>query len=539
MTLLTLRDVACQIGQKPILHNVNLTIERGEILGLVGESGSGKSMTALAIMQLLRQQAVLQGDIILDGIALNALPEAELCAIRGSRIGLIFQEPMTALNPLQTIGEQIAEMFTQHRGLSFAEALDHARALMNRVGLDEIPANRYPHELSGGQRQRVVIAMAIACRPDLLIADEPTSALDVTTQAQILALLKDLTQETGASLLLISHDLAVVASMADRIAVMKDGTIIETDQTARFFEGMKQPYSRALLAASTYRPKRVQPSLDQAPFFVVDKCTRIYRKKTIFASPTQAMRAVDHVSFTIKAGESVGLVGESGSGKSTLARALLGLDPLDEGTISLNGQVLKLKDRADRLILRRKVQLVFQDPYSSFDPRRTIGWSIGEALGHLTEPISTHEKAARIKALLEQVGLSPDFATRYPHEMSGGQRQRAAIARALMTDPELIVLDEPVSALDVSVRATILDVLVNLQKERSVAYLFITHDLSLLRTMTDRTFVMQKGRIVEEGATEAVMLKPRHSYTRSLIEAAPDLETIITTIRETAAKRNS
>lgn len=539
MTLLTLRDVACQIGQQPILHNVNLTIERGEILGLVGESGSGKSMTALAIMQLLPQQALLQGDIILDGIALNALPEAELCAIRGSRIGLIFQEPMTALNPLQTIGEQIAEMFTQHRGLSFAEALDHARALMNRVGLDEIPANRYPHELSGGQRQRVVIAMAIACRPDLLIADEPTSALDVTTQAQILALLKDLTQETGASLLLISHDLAVVASMADRIAVMKDGTIIETDQTARFFEGMKQPYSQALLAASTYRPKRVQPSLDQAPFFVVDKCTRIYRKKTIFASPTQAMRAVDHVSFSIKAGESVGLVGESGSGKSTLARALLGLDPLDEGTISLNGQVLKLKDRADRLILRRKVQLVFQDPYSSFDPRRTIGWSIGEALGHLTEPISAHEKAARIKALLEQVGLSPDFATRYPHEMSGGQRQRAAIARALMTDPELIVLDEPVSALDVSVRATILDVLVNLQKERSVAYLFITHDLSLLRTMTDRTFVMQKGRIVEEGATEAVMTKPRHPYTQSLIEAAPDLETIITTLRERAAKRNA
>lgn len=539
MTLLTLRDVACQIGQQPILHTMNLTIERGEILGLVGESGSGKSMTALAIMQLLPQQAFLQGDIILDGIALNAMQEAELCAIRGSRIGLIFQEPMTALNPLQTIGEQIAEMFTQHRGLSFAEALDHARALMNRVGLDEIPANRYPHELSGGQRQRVVIAMAIACRPDLLIADEPTSALDVTTQAQILALLKDLTQETGASLLLISHDLAVVASMADRIAVMKDGTIIETDQTARFFEGMKQPYSRALLAASTYRPKRVQPSLDQAPFFVVDKCTRIYRKKTIFASSTQAMRAVDHVSFTIKAGESVGLVGESGSGKSTLARALLGLDPLDEGTISLNGQVLKLKDRTDRLILRRKVQLVFQDPYSSFDPRRTIGWSIGEALGHLTEPISAHEKAARIKALLEQVGLSPDFATRYPHEMSGGQRQRAAIARALMTDPELIVLDEPVSALDVSVRATILDVLVNLQKERSVAYLFITHDLSLLRTMTDRTFVMQKGRIVEEGATEAVMTKPRHPYTRSLIEAAPDLETIITTIRETAAKRNS
>lgn len=539
MTLLTLRDVACQIGQQPILHNVNLTIERGEILGLVGESGSGKSMTALAIMQLLPQQALLQGDIILDGIALNALPEAELCAIRGSRIGLIFQEPMTALNPLQTIGEQIAEMFTQHRGLSFAEALDHARALMNRVGLDEIPANRYPHELSGGQRQRVVIAMAIACRPDLLIADEPTSALDVTTQAQILALLKDLTQETGASLLLISHDLAVVASMADRIAVMKDGTIIETDQTARFFGGMKQPYSRALLAASTYRPKRVQPSLDQAPFFVVDKCTRIYRKKTIFPSAAQAMHAVDHVSFTIKAGESVGLVGESGSGKSTLARALLGLDPLDEGTISLNGQVLKLKDRADQLILRRKVQLVFQDPYSSFDPRRTIGWSIGEALGHLTVPVSVHEKAARIKVLLEQVGLSPDFATRYPHEMSGGQRQRAAIARALMTDPELIVLDEPVSALDVSVRATILDVLVNLQKERSVAYLFITHDLSLLRTMTDRTFVMQNGRIVEEGATDAVMSKPRHPYTRSLIDAAPDLETIITMIRETAAKRNS
>ena len=532
MTLLTLRHVHCQIADQPILRDVHLTIKRGEILGLVGESGSGKSMTALAIMQLLPQHASLQGEIIFDGTALTKMNEAGLCAIRGSKISLIFQEPMTALNPLQTIGAQIAELFTQHQGLSLAEALDHARDLMNRVGLDEIPATRYPHELSGGQRQRVVIAMAIACRPELLIADEPTSALDVTTQKQILALLKELTHETGASLLLISHDLAVVASLADRIAVMKDGTLVETDRVERFFGDMQHPYSKALLAASLYRPERDKEQSDQLPFFVAQHCTRIYRRKTILPSRAQTLCAVDDVSFAIKAGESVGLVGESGSGKSTLARALLGLDPLDGGTIILNGQALNLKARADQLILRRKVQLVFQDPFSSFDPRRTIGWSIAEALGHLTDAMSADEKEKRVHSLLQQVGLSPEFARRYPHEMSGGQRQRAAIARALMTDPELIVLDEPVSALDVSVRATILDVLVNLQKARSVAYLFITHDLSLLRAMTDRTLVMQKGRIVEEGETETLMAAPRHPYTRSLIEAAPDLAAIITELRD-------
>lgn len=527
MTILALQHLTCHMDGHAVLRGVNLTIAPGEIVGLVGESGSGKSMTALAIMQLLPPHARLHGQIDFDGRQLTTLSEDTLCELRGQAIGLIFQEPMTALNPLQTVGEQIAELFTQHAGLSLTDALDHARALMNRVGLDAIPASRFPHELSGGQRQRVVIAMAIACKPKLIIADEPTSALDVTTQAQILALLKDLIAETGTALILISHDLSIVASLADRIAVMKDGAIVETGAVDHFFGQMEHPYSKALFAASTYRPARHAAISDQAPFFVAQHCSRFYRKPSLFSGAHEPVRAVNNVSLSIRRGESVGLVGESGSGKSTLARALLGLDPLDEGTITLNGQRLNLQQRADQLHLRRKVQLVFQDPYSSFDPRRTMGWSIAEALGHLTAPCSAHEAKEKVHQLLQNVGLSPDFAERYPHEMSGGQRQRAAIARALMTDPDLIVLDEPVSALDVSVRATILDLLVALQRERQVAYLFITHDLSLLQAITDRTLVLEKGILVEEGMTETILTHPQHPYTKSLIHSAPNLAQIL------------
>ena len=526
MTLLALENLVCALDDTPILRGVDLRMKQGEIVGLVGESGSGKSMTALAIMQLLPERARLSGRIVFDGRDLTQTSEAEMCAIRGRDIGLIFQEPMTALNPLKTVADQIAETFIVHEGIAYADALDKARAAMDRVGLEDVPATRYPHELSGGQRQRIVIAMAIACRPKLIIADEPTSALDVTTQAQILALLRELTRESGAALLLISHDLAVVASMAERIAVMKDGRIVEEGETRSFFGAMRDPYARALYAASVHRPARQKNTRLAPPFFMADDCTRLYRKPRLFRPDPVPVRAVDKVSLVIRPGESVGLVGESGSGKSTLARALLGLDPLDAGTITLDGVKLDPTRKQDRLVLRRKVQLVFQDPYSSFDPRRTIGWSIAEALGHLTNPVAESDRTQRIATLLAQVGLEPDFAVRYPHEMSGGQRQRAAIARALMTDPELIVLDEPVSALDVSIRARILDLLAELQSRRAVAYLFITHDLSLLRAVTDRTLVMQKGRIVEEGPTSDLLDHPQHAYTRALIAASPDLPRI-------------
>lgn len=525
MSLIALRNLRCSIDDDAVLRGVDLTIAPGEIVGLVGESGSGKSMTALAIVGLLPDQARTTGHIIFDGRDLCACDEATLCHLRGGEIGLVFQEPMTALNPLQPVGEQIAEVFMLHDKMTHADALDRARTLMDRVGLKDIPATRYPHELSGGQRQRVVIAMAVACRPKLIIADEPTSALDVTTQAQILAMLKELAVENKAALLLISHDLAIVASMADRIAVMKDGAIVETGEAASFFGSMQHPYSRALYEASIHRPRRAAAP-PQTPFFIAQDCTRLYRKARLFR-PAETLRGIEAVSLTVARGESVGLVGESGSGKSTLARALLGLDPLDSGRLILDGVPLKLDQLSDRRHLRRKVQLVFQDPYASFDPRRAIGWSIAEPLALLDAPPSLAAQSEMVAELLRQVGLSSDFATRYPHQMSGGQRQRAALARALIIQPELVVLDEPVSALDVSVRAQILDLLAVLQEKTGVAYLLITHDLSLLRAVTDRVLVMEKGRIVEQGQTDHILAKPENAYTRSLIAAAPDLAAIV------------
>ena len=527
MSLLTLRQLTCSIDGISILHGIDLTMAPGETLGIVGESGSGKSMTALAIMGLLPERAHVSGEINFQGRNLLTLNEEALCVIRGKDIGLIFQEPMTALNPLKRVGDQIAETFMLHERLSYADALVEARALMDRVGLETIPATRFPHELSGGQRQRVVIAIAIACKPKLIIADEPTSALDVTTQAQILRLLRDLTRECGAALLLISHDLAVIASMADRIAVMKDGAFVEQGAARDFFMAMQHPYSQSLMAATTHRPKRAVEPGEKKPFLTVQNCSRIYQQSGLFKKRTGAFIAVDNVSLTIAAGETIGLVGESGSGKSTFARALLGLDPWSAGSLTLDGRTLNLSRHADRIALRRRVQLVFQDPYSSFDPRRTIGWSIAEPLGLLENALSGIEVRERVTTGLIQVGLTADFATRYPHEMSGGQRQRAALARALIIAPELIVLDEPVSALDVSVRAKILDLLAELQTQNKVAYLFITHDLSLLRAVTDRAMVMQHGRIVEEGRTQALLDDPQSPYTRSLVQAAPNLDTIL------------
>jgi len=540
MSLFSIERLQVSIYGQPILKGVSLSVGEGEILGLVGESGSGKSMTALAAMRLLPRGARTQGRILLDGEDILAKSEAEMCDLRGRDIGMIFQEPMTALNPLKTIGAQVAECFAQHLGAPRDECMAWAGQVLERVGLppSRFPLDRYPHELSGGQRQRVVIAMAVALKPKLIIADEPTTALDVTTQAQILALMRELVTRDGASLLLITHDLAVVAEMADRVSVMRDGEVVEEGATAAFFSGMRHPYSRALLAASTHVPVRrragcarpaslppAQPQGGQAePILLAQEVVRDYRgrRRSLFRAPVKH-RAVDGVSLAIRPGESVGLVGESGCGKSTLARTLMALEPPQGGTVLFRGRSFADFSSADLTALRRAVQVVFQDPYGSFDPRHKAGRLVAEPLYLLRGEIDAAERNRRIAAVLRDVGLKPEDAEKYPHEFSGGQRQRLAIARALITRPSLIILDEPVSALDVSIRAQVLDLLAELQAEHGLAYLFISHDLAVVRAITDRVLVMRAGRIVEEGPTEEVFSAPRHAYTRELLAASPDL----------------
>ncbi|RMH53676.1 MAG: ABC transporter ATP-binding protein [Alphaproteobacteria bacterium] len=525
MSLLSVEALSLSIGGTPILHDVSLAVGPGEILGVIGESGSGKSMTALAIMGLLPRGSRARGRILLSGRDLMPLSDREMCRIRGAEIGMVFQEPMTALNPLRTIGDQVAETVLQHRAAGRGEAMAIARAALERVELppDRFPPGRYPHELSGGQRQRVVIAMAIALRPKLLICDEPTTALDVTTQAQILKLLKGLVAEQGMGMMFITHDLAVVAGLADRIAVMRDGRVVEDGPTRQLFAAMRHPYTRALRDASAHRPQRSRRS-PGTPLLEVRGAVRDYRlPRRSLLGPVPVFRAVDHVSLTIRRGENLGLVGESGCGKSTLTRAILGLEPLQGGVIELDGQRI---DAAAGVppALRRRMQVVFQDPYGSFDPRWRVGRLVAEPF-HLVRPRPGAAEIERAVAeALEAVGLSAADRRRFPHEFSGGQRQRIAIARALVTRPELILLDEAVSALDVRVRAQILDLLAELSERFGLSYLFISHDLSVVRAITDRVLVMKAGRIVEEGETEQVFAAPRHAYTRELLAATPRLE---------------
>ncbi|MBW4982701.1 dipeptide ABC transporter ATP-binding protein [Mameliella sp. CS4] len=520
--LLDIDALTVEIQGTRILDTVSLNIAPGEILALTGESGSGKSMTALATMGLLPQGARASGRIALDGTDLLTLPERRLCDIRGRDIGMVFQEPMTALNPVQSIGAQVSETILQHAPRTpRAKARAQATEALARCGLD-LPLSRYPHELSGGQRQRVVIAMAIALRPRLLIADEPTTALDVTTQAQILDLLQDLTKTEGMALMMITHDLAVVAGMADRIAVMQKGRIVESAPTDRLLARREHPYTRALFEASGHQP-HLPPRPDSGPLLDASGVTCTYplpRPHPFAAHPH--FTAVDDVGFAIDRGERVGLVGESGCGKSTLTRALLGLTPIASGTITLDGAPVFTHHRPNPEV-RRKVQVVFQDPYGSFNPRHRVARLITEPFHLLPDPPRGKARDEAIAEALTAVGLSPGDAQKHIHAFSGGQRQRLAIARALIIRPDLIVFDEAVSALDVRVRAQILDLIAGLSASHGLAYLFISHDLSVVRGIADRVMVMQKGRIVEAGPTQRIFSAPEHPYTQTLLDAAPRL----------------
>jgi peptide/nickel transport system ATP-binding protein len=523
MDLLEIQDLRVSIGDKPILRGVSLALEPGQVLGVVGESGSGKSMTALAVLGLLPRDGHAAGAIRFEGHDLTALSDAPLRRLRGARIGMVFQEPMTALNPVMTIGDQVAEVVRLHQGGSRAQALAAARRALDRVGLpaDRFPLTRYPHELSGGQRQRVAIAIAIVLSPRLIIADEPTTALDVTTQAQILNLLRQLVREDGASLILISHDLAVVAEIADHVAVMKDGAIVEQGPTAALFAELDHPYTRALAADAARVPiRRKRPDLKAAPVLEAKALVRDYPGPRRFPRAGPPFRAVSEVSLAIRPGEIVGLVGESGCGKSTLLRTLLALEAPQGGQVELRGQ--PFSPHAPRAT-RRHIQVVFQDPHGSFDPRWTVERLVAEPLHLLDVKPTPGERRAKVERALAQVGLPAEAADRYPHQFSGGQRQRIAIARALIVEPAVIALDEAVSALDVSVRAEVLDLLARLSDELDLAYLFVSHDMGVVRGLTDRVLVMQAGKIVEEGPTAEVFANPKHPYTAQLIAATPDL----------------
>ena len=524
MSLLEIDGLNMHIHGKPILRDVSLSIDAGQIVGIIGESGSGKSMTAFSVMQLLPEGGQANGSIKLGGYDMLALSEDALCKLRGNEVGMVFQEPMTALNPIQQIGAQVAETILIHENVSRGEAYKRAREALNRCELpeDKFPMSRYPHELSGGQRQRVVIAMAIALQPKLLIADEPTTALDVTTQAEVLRLLKRLTVEDGMGLMLITHDLAVVADMADHIVIMRYGEVVESGPCPALFDTMQHPYSIALLKASDHQPDRQEHTL-RTPLLSVQNVVRDYAlpRAKLFAEQAY-FRAVSDVSFNVRRGENLGLVGESGCGKSTLTRAILGLEEVQGGSIMLDGEPVFSGKKPNRAV-RRKMQVVFQDPYGSFNPRWTVRRLVCEPFHLLDEPPTGASRELAIAEALESVGLTAEDADKYIHEFSGGQRQRIAIARALIIKPELIILDEAVSALDVSIRAQILDLLADLGKRFGLTYLFISHDLSVVRNVCDRCLVMQAGEIVERGLTADIFERPQHAYTKQLIAAVPQL----------------
>ncbi|MFD2058679.1 ABC transporter ATP-binding protein [Mesorhizobium calcicola] len=532
MSLLDIENLSLTIGDTPILKDMQLSVAPGEVMGLVGESGSGKSMTALTVMRLLPHAARATGRVTFDGIDILAATEDQMCALRGDDVGMVFQEPMTALNPVKTIGEQVAEGIRWHTKASRAEAEDRARKMLDRVGLPsaKFPLSRYPHELSGGQRQRVVIAIACALKPKLLIADEPTTALDVVLQAQILDLLRDLVAESRMGLLLISHDLAVVTEMADRITILRRGEVMEAGDTARTLSEQFHPYTRQLAQASMHVPARPRPHGvgSGQSLLQVEGVTRDYpgRRRSLLKRAA-SIRAVDDVSLSMAPGQSVALVGRSGCGKSTLARMILALDRPSSGTIRFRGETVTGKSEAELKPARRDMQVVFQDPYGSFDPRQKVEKLVAEPLHVLDKKPTRAERREMVAHALHEVGLDQRDMDKYPHEFSGGQRQRLSIARAIITRPKLVVADEPVSALDVSIRAQILDLFAELNQKLGIAYLFITHDLTVARAITDEVLVMHDGRIVERGKTNEVLDHPRSEAAKALVTAAPDLHRAI------------
>ncbi|ESY30416.1 ABC transporter ATP-binding protein [Mesorhizobium sp. LNJC391B00] len=524
-------------GERNVVSNLSLTLARGETLCIAGESGSGKSMTALAIMQLLPQPAarISSGMIRLrDGnrgdTDLATLDERQMRRIRGDRIAMIFQEPMTSLNPVLSIGRQLTESIEAHTSLSSAQARRRAIEALKAVRISEAESRlkQFPHELSGGMRQRVMIAMALALEPDVLIADEPTTALDVTVQGEVLELLRDLQRQHGTSVILITHDMGVVAEMADRVIVMRDGRMVEEGTTSDIFARPQADYTRELLAAVPRIGSGVgrQKSRDAIDVLkpakvaeVNDLHVRFDLRGGIFGQVTRRVHAVEGVSFSIAPNETLALVGESGCGKSTTAKALAGLAPYS-GDIVIGGRNLSGLGRDERKAVRRDVQMIFQDPFASLDPRMRVGELVAEPLV-IHGIASKDERRERVSALFERVGLSADQMELYPHEFSGGQRQRVCIARALALRPKLIIADESVSALDVSVQARVLDLLKELQREFGVAYLFISHDMAVVENISDRVAVMYLGQIVEMGTRDQVFSNPLHPYTRRLIEAVP------------------
>lgn len=529
--LLQVRDLSVSfktvVDVTHAVENISFDIHRGETLAIVGESGSGKSVSALSIIQLLPYPTAYHpgGSILYEGQELVGSSKEVMQTYRGNRIGMIFQEPQTSLNPLHSVAKQISETLILHRGMSKADARDRSLELLEMVKIKNAKQrlDAYPHQLSGGQRQRVMIAMALANEPGLLIADEPTTALDVTIQAQVLALLMDLQQKLGMSLLLISHDLNIVRKLADRICVMRRGKFVETGTRSQIFESPKHEYTRMLLEAE---PSGSGGKPAAAAQVIVElESLRVWYpiRKGILRRTVDHFKAVEDVNITIREGETVGVVGESGSGKTSLALAMLRLIS-SRGSIRFFGNEIQNRTTKELRDLRKRMQIVFQDPYGSLSPRMTVAEIIAEGLRVHHHEISKAERDARVVEVLKEVELEVDTRHRYPHEFSGGQRQRIAIARAMILNPKFVVLDEPTSALDRSVQSQIIDLLRNLQQVHSLAYLFISHDLAVVRAMSSSVVVMQSGQVVEQGRTEQIYNEPREPYTRALIEAAMVLE---------------
>ncbi|MBM3503784.1 MAG: ABC transporter ATP-binding protein [Alphaproteobacteria bacterium] len=531
MALLDIRDLSVNFrvagGEVAAVRRASFQIDKGETVALVGESGSGKSVTALSVLQLLPYPVASHpsGSITVDGVEMIGASETTLQKIRGNRITMVFQEPMTSLNPVHTVERQVNEVLLLHQGMSTAQARARTLELLHMVGLQEAERRlgAYPHELSGGQRQRVMIAMALANKPDLLIADEPTTAVDVTIQAQLLKLLGELQQKLGMAMLLITHDLGIVRKIAKRVCVMQQGAIVEQGDTAQVFGAPQHPYTKLLLAAEPKGRPPQRPDGARPVMRGTDVKVHFPIKKGVFKRTVAHVKAVDGVSLTVREGHTVGVVGESGSGKTTLGLALLRL-LRSQGAIVFAELAIDGLGWRDLRPLRRSMQIVFQDPYGSLSPRLSVGQIIEEGLLVHTGLRDRDERRRVIGQALSEVGLDPETQDRYPHEFSGGQRQRIAIARAMVLKPRFVVLDEPTSALDMSVQAQIVDLLRDLQQKHNLAYLFISHDLRVVRAMADEVIVMRDGRVVESGTAEQVFDHPQTDYTKALMAAAFELD---------------